>query len=150
MQDNYADKILTSMIQFIERHGNEECERIEKQGQDEFTAVRNKYLAEEKKKIEENFANELANQTVRIKIEKSKEQNAQRINRMRKVNEHVEKLKAEMKEEIREKMRNDQAAYKELLKNLLVQVSFPYMNTPSIIGPHQTHGGTNFRQMQIG
>lgn len=61
------------MIQFIERHGEEECQRIKVQGEQEFTSVRNKYLAEEKKKIEENFANELANQTVRIKIEKSKE-----------------------------------------------------------------------------
>jgi hypothetical protein len=31
---------------------------------------------------------------------------------MRKVNEFVENLKATMKEEIREKMKNDKAAYK--------------------------------------
>lgn len=39
---------------------------------------------------------------------------------MRKVNEFVENLRVLMKEEIRQKMKSDQAAYKELLKNLLV------------------------------
>jgi len=39
---------------------------------------------------------------------------------MRKVNEFVESLKREMKTEIREKMKNDESAYKDLLKNLLV------------------------------
>ena len=42
---------------------------------------------------------------------------------MQKVNEYVEKLKVKTKAEIQEKMKSDQAAYKELLKNLLIQVS---------------------------
>ena len=42
---------------------------------------------------------------------------------MQKVNEYVEKLKVKTKAEILEKMKSDQAAYKELLKNLLIQVS---------------------------
>lgn len=88
---------------------------------DEFTIQKNNYVAEEKEKISENFKNELANQTVRMKIEKSKAQNAERINRIRKVNEYIESLKTDMRTEIRQTLKNDQAAYKELLKNLLVQ-----------------------------
>lgn len=111
------------MVEFINRHGEEEVARIKKSTDDEWTVARNAYVAEEKAKIKENFKNELSNQVVRMKIEKSKQQNAERINKMRKVNEFVESLKREMKTEIREKMKNDESAYKDLLKNLLVQVS---------------------------
>ena len=40
---------------------------------DEFTIQKNTYIEEEKKKIGENFKNELANNEVRLKIEKSKQ-----------------------------------------------------------------------------
>lgn len=68
-----ANKILDSMIQFIEQHGTETVEKIKKQMADEFTIQKNTYVEEEKKKITENYKNELANQEVRMKIEKSKE-----------------------------------------------------------------------------
>ena len=42
---------------------------------------------------------------------------------MRKVNEYVEQLKSKMKEEVRQKLKDDQDAYKALLKDLLIQVS---------------------------
>ena len=42
---------------------------------------------------------------------------------MRKVNEYVEMLKTETIKKIREQMKSDSAAYKTLLKDLLVQVS---------------------------
>ena len=42
---------------------------------------------------------------------------------MRKVNEFVEDLRKAMRAQIREKMNGDQDAYKDLLKNLLIQVS---------------------------
>ena len=111
------------MVAFILQHGKEEVARIEKSMGDEFTIQKNQYIEEEKKKITENYKNELANQEVRMKIEKSKQQNMQRIARMRKVNEYVEELRKEMRDSIRQKMNDDRSAYKELLKNLLIQVS---------------------------
>ena len=42
---------------------------------------------------------------------------------MRKVNEFVEMLRAETLKKIREQMKSDAAAYKTLIKDLLVQVS---------------------------
>ncbi len=118
-----AEKILESMIQFIKQHGDEEVARIEKSMGDEFTIQKNQYVEEEKKKITDNFKNELSNQEVRLKIQKSKEQNLQRIERMKRVNEYVEDLRKQMRQEIREKLNDDQDTYKELLKNLLIQVS---------------------------
>lgn len=85
------------MVAFIMQHGKEEVSRIEKSMGDEFTIQKNQYIEEEKKKITENYKNELANQEVRLKIEKSKEQNMQRIAKMKKVNEYIEDLKKEMR-----------------------------------------------------
>ena len=93
MNQIQAEKILDSMVAFIEQHGKEEVMRIQKSMGDEFTIQKNNYVEEEKKKITENYKNELANQEVRMKIEKSKLQNMERIQKMRKVNEHVEELR---------------------------------------------------------
>ena len=46
---------------------------------DEFTIQKNQYVDDEKKKITENYKAEMSNQEVRLKIEKSKQQNAMRI-----------------------------------------------------------------------
>jgi vacuolar-type H+-ATPase subunit E/Vma4 len=102
-----AEKILDSMVAFIQQHGKEEVSRIQKSMGDEFTIQKNNYVEEEKKKITENYKNELANQEVRLKIEKSKQQNLERIQKMRKVNEFVEDLRKEMRAQIRVKMNDD-------------------------------------------
>ena len=123
MEQLQADHILNSMVAFIRQHGKEEVARIEKSAGDEFTIQKNGYVDEEKKKITENYKSELANQEVRLKIEKSKQQNTMRIERMAAVNKITEKLKGDLKKSIREEMNNNQDAYKQLLKNLMIQVS---------------------------
>jgi vacuolar-type H+-ATPase subunit E/Vma4 len=111
------------MIAFIRQHGNEEVTSIKQSSDAEFIIQKNNYITEEKLKITENFKTELENQEVRLKIEKSKSQNAARIERMRKVNEIVENLKTDLKGKLMKEMAADKAKYKELMKNLLVQVS---------------------------
>ena len=123
MNEIQAKKILDSMIAFIRQHGEEEVTAIKTASDAEFIVQKNNYITEEKLKITENFKNELENQEVRLKIEKSKQQNAARIERMRKVNEIVENLKNDLKNKMRQEMKNDPAAYKELIKGLLIQVS---------------------------
>ena len=75
MQGNtkQAEKILDQMVAFIKKHGSEEVDRITKAMGDEFTIQRNQHMVEEKKKIVENLTNNLANEEVRLKIEKSKQ-----------------------------------------------------------------------------
>ena len=120
----------------------------------EFTIEKNNYVAEEKIKITENFKNELGNQEVRLKIEKSKQQNASRIERMKKVNEIVEDLKNELKAKVRGSMKSDTNAYKGLLKNLLIQVCIFILQRNIdfcfILGSCQAHGRSNLHQMQRG
>ena len=61
------------MIQFIEQHGNETVEKINKQQADEFTIQKNSYVEEKKKEITDSLKTQLANQEVQLKITKSKE-----------------------------------------------------------------------------
>ena len=123
MNDMQAKKILESMVAFIRQHGEEEVAAINASADNEFIVQKNNYVSEEKIKISENFKNELDNQEVRLKIEKSKQQNAARIEKMRKVNEIVENLRTELKSKVRQEMKKDKASYKKLIKELLIQVS---------------------------
>ena len=128
MNDMQAKKILESMVAFIRQHGEEEVAAINASADNEFIVQKNNYVSEEKIKISENFKNELDNQEVRLKIEKSKQQNAARIEKMRKVNEIVENLRTELKSKVRQEMKKDKASYKKLIKELLIQVSI-YIQT---------------------
>lgn len=86
-----------------------------------------------------------------MKIEKSKQQNQLRIDKMRKVNEYVEMLKKETTNKIREQMKGDAGAYKTLLKDLLVQVSIFflfYLTLRFFLGIDQAYGGKRDYQMQ--
>ena len=56
-----------------------------------------------------------------LKIEKSKKQNKERINRMRRTNELVESLQAYAGKQMAERLAGDSDAYADLLKNLLIQ-----------------------------
>ena len=75
MQGNtkQAEKILDQMVAFIKQHGSEEVDRITKAMGDEFTIQRNQHMVEEKKRIQENQENNLANEERRLKIAKSKQ-----------------------------------------------------------------------------
>ena len=126
MNEEQARKIMESMIAFIRQHGEEEVAAINASADNEFIVQKNNFVSEEKLKITENFKNELENQEVRLKIQKSKEQNSERIEKMRKVNTIVEGLKSELKTKVRKELKSDQGKYKDLLKNLLIQVSQGY------------------------
>ena len=122
MNEVTAHKILDSMIAFIKQHGEEEVAAINASADNEFIVQKNNYVSEEKIKITENFKNELENTEVKLKIEKSKQQNMARIEKMKKVNEIVESLRSELKKKVRAEMNANQAQYKKLLKDLLIQV----------------------------
>ena len=56
-----------------------------------------------------------------MKIEKSKEQNEKRIMKMRKVNDYIDQLNVLCRDKVREDLASDQDAYRQLLKDLLLQ-----------------------------
>lgn len=69
---------------------------------------------------------------------------------MRKVNEYVEMLKKETTQKIKEQIKSDAGAYKNLMKDLLVQVSQLFYSHFILIGVgfDQINGGYCDHQMQ--
>ena len=79
MNDTEASSILKSMVSFIRSHGDERVATINKQTEEEFTIQKEAYIAEEKDKIVHNIKERLKKDEINLKIEKSKQDNAQRI-----------------------------------------------------------------------
>ena len=119
MNEIEADSVLKSMIQFIRSHGDERVATIDNQAKEEFTIQKEKFIAEEKENLIQTYKNRLAQDEIKLKIQKSAEQNANRIAKMKTVNQLVEKLFKEAKHKMVEKIGNH-GSYKELLKNLLI------------------------------
>lgn len=93
MDKQNKEQILSSMESFIQQKGMAEVNKIESEMDKEFSVMKAKYVEEEEKRIADNYKASLSNQTVKLKIEKSKQQNMARIERMRKVNEYVDQLR---------------------------------------------------------
>jgi V-type H+-transporting ATPase subunit E len=109
------------MIKFIKAHGDERVAEIKRQAANDFTVGKEKTIEAEKKRLVEQYQKELAAAEVNFKIEKSALQNQQRIDKMRRINELVEGLQHDAKVKMHDKMSKDTAAYKKLLKQLLIQ-----------------------------
>ena len=70
---------------------------------------------------------------MRLKIERSKSQNATRIEKMKAINEITDSLKAELKKDFNEQMKQNKNAYKELLKKLMIQGLIKMMEASIVI-----------------
>ncbi len=92
MNEAETSTILKGMVSFIRSHGEERVATIEKQTEEEFTIQKENYISEEKDKIAADFKDKLKRDEINLKIEKSKRENAQRIENMRKTNELIQKL----------------------------------------------------------
>ena len=86
MNDSEAENVLKSMISFIKSHGDERVSTIRKQAEDEFTIQKEKYIADEKETLIQFYKQKLAQDEIKLKIQKSAEQNAARIQKMKTVN----------------------------------------------------------------
>ena len=75
----------------------------------------------EKKRLREQMLKDLQIAERDMKIKKSKAQNKSRIDRMKRTNELVESLQAEAGRQMHQNLERDEAAHRELLKNLLIQ-----------------------------
>ena len=72
---------------------------------------------------------------INLKIEKSKMENAQRIENMRKTNELIKKLYQEARLEIAAKQKTKPDEYRRLIKDLIVQVIITIL-LMSLLGTH--------------
>lgn len=90
--DAQMTPILKSMVDFIRSHGDERVKTIERQTDDEFTIQKENYIAEEKERITAEIKERLRKDEINLKIEKSKKENAMRIQRMRTTNELIQEI----------------------------------------------------------
>ena len=114
--------ILNSMISFIRSHCHERIALINKQADDEFTIEKESYIGTEKERIEQEYRDRLRKDEINLRIERSKRDNAQRIDNMKQTNILIQKLYKEARSSIVKRQRTDPNAYRELLKDLIVQV----------------------------
>lgn len=121
MNANQSAFIMNGMIEFIKTQGNERVQQIESQMENDFTVQSEKMIQAEKKRLTDQMQKDLQIAERDMKIEKSKNQNKQRINRMKRTNELVESLQAQAGVEMATRLTNDESMYSDLLKNLLVQ-----------------------------
>ena len=121
MNDTEASSILKSMVAFIRSHGDERVATITKQTEEEFTIQKEAFIAEEKDKIVTNIKERLRRDEINLKIEKSKKDNAQRIENMRKTNELIQKLYKEARVIAIKQQKQKPDEYRILIKNLILQ-----------------------------
>jgi hypothetical protein len=84
--------ILNSMISFIRSHCHERIAMINKQADDEFTIEKENFIAQEKERIEKEYVEKLKKDEINLRIARSKQDNAQRIENMKETNKLVQKL----------------------------------------------------------
>lgn len=112
---------MKGMIDFIRTQGKERVTQINQQMDTDFTVQSEKMIQAEKKRLNDQMLKDLQIAERDLKIEKSKNQNKERIHRMRRTNELVESLQAEAGVQMAQRLANNEGEYSELLKNLLVQ-----------------------------
>ena len=120
MDDTQAGKVLDSMVQFIKNHGQEQAKDIKKQTEQEFTIECEKLIGSEKEKLRKLYDTKLEQEGIKMKIERSKALNKQRITKMAYRNQLIDKSLEASKIEMNTFLSEDQDQYKELLTKLLV------------------------------
>jgi vacuolar-type H+-ATPase subunit E/Vma4 len=103
------------MIAFIRTHGDERVQTISKQAEDEFTIQKENYIAEQKEAIITDYKNKLQQDEIKLRIQKSAEQNIARIQKMKTVHSLVEKVYKEAQHKMVTKQNSDQGSYKKLV-----------------------------------
>lgn len=121
MNEYEAKQCHEAMLKFLKRHGEDKANTITKQADDEFKSMRNNFIEEEKARIVQDFKNRLAQDEIKLKIQRSASENVARIQKMKTVNSLIEKLYKDSKAKMVQKEKQDESTYKELLKDLIVQ-----------------------------
>ena len=85
---------MKGMIEFIKTQGEERVSQIYQQMDTDFTVQSEKMIQAEKKRLNDQMLKDLQIAERDMKIQRSKEQNKRRIDRMKMTNEKVESLQA--------------------------------------------------------
>lgn len=103
MNDFEAKQCHEQMVKFIYRQGQDKILTIDKQGEEEFKTERDAFIELEKERIFNEYKTRLAQDEIKLKIQRSASENQARIQRMKTVNTLVERLYKESKNKIIER-----------------------------------------------
>ena len=121
MNGAQSTKIMNSMLEFIRQHGNERVAEIKRQTQEDFVVQKEQLIQKEKQRLTNQFNKDLSIAEINLKIEKSAEQNKERIERMKAINELVEGLQKQAADNMQERLSSNEGEYAQILKQLLIQ-----------------------------
>ena len=122
MNAEEAGRVHRAMLDYIKNHGNENVTKIEKEMNEEFSKQKQVYINEEKERIVHEYKVKLQQDEIKLRIQKSSAENAARIQKMKTINQLIEKLYKEAKHKMINKQKADVASYQLFMKNLIVQV----------------------------
>lgn len=131
MNDADVSKQIQQMVRFIRQEAEEKANEITAAAEEEFNILKLQMVEAEKKKIKQEYERKEKQVEIRRKIEYSMQLNASRI----KVLQAQDDLVNAMKEAAGKELLNvseDQDAYKDLLKGLIVQ-SLLRLKEPSML-----------------
>ena len=122
MNAEEAGRVHRAMLDYIKNHGNENVTKIDKEMNEEFSKQKQVYINEEKERIVHEYKVKLQQDEIKLRIQKSSAENAARIQKMKTINQLIEKLYKEAKHKMINKQKADVASYQLFMKNLIVQV----------------------------
>ena len=107
MENRETVTILKSMINFIQNHALERVAAINMSADHEFTIEKEDYIGKEKDRIAQEIKDRLRKDEVNLRIERSKLDNAQRIENMKQTDILIQKLYKEARLSIAKKQKQD-------------------------------------------
>jgi V-type H+-transporting ATPase subunit E len=122
MNDTEVSKTISQMVMFIKQEAEEKAAEIAVSAEEEFNITKLQLLEAEKARVRKEFERREAAIEVKKKVEYSKQLNESRIKVLQAREDAVQTVLHEAFSALAA-LSNDQAKYKSLLTDLLVQVS---------------------------
>jgi len=120
MDDEEVQKQLDHMVKFIYREAEEKAQELADKGQEEFSIEKSRIVQEEKLKIMKEFERKEKQIEVKKRISYSNELNLSRLRILKAREDGILSLYHASHKSLRD-VPNDKAAYKEILRSLIVQ-----------------------------
>ena len=121
MNDYQVKQCHEAMLKFLRKQGDDKMNGILRSADDECKRQKADYIEEERQRIIQDYKNRLAQDEIKLKIQRSATENVARITKMGTINSLIEKLYKDAKGKLVARQQSDTAAYRELLRNLIVQ-----------------------------
>lgn len=121
MNDFEARSCHEAMLKYLRRTGEDKIRATKAQGDEEFAAQKQSYVQEEQERIANDLRTRLAQDEIKLKIQRSTNENNARIQKMKTVNSFIEKIYKDAKDKMVARQQADKAQYRDFLKALIVQ-----------------------------